>query len=72
MGSEGVGSYWPFATGRRGDQANLLLDQFRRYTDTRYILCPNQYIGAWHVGFMAQWVAREYDINETFPAEIGR
>jgi hypothetical protein len=60
MGSEGVGSYWPFATGRRVDQANLLLDQFRRYTDTRYILCPNQYIGAWHVGFMAQWVAREY------------
>ena len=25
MSSEGVGSYWPFATGRRVDQANLLL-----------------------------------------------
>jgi hypothetical protein len=60
MGSEGVGSYWPFATGRRVDQANLLLEQFRRYTDTRYILCPNQYVGAWQVGFMAQWIAREY------------
>lgn len=60
MSSEGVGSYWPFATGRRVDQANLLLEQFRRYTDTRYILCPNQYVGAWQVGFMTQWVAREY------------
>jgi hypothetical protein len=21
---------------------------------------PNQYIGAWKVGFMAEWIAREY------------
>jgi hypothetical protein len=27
MTSEGVGSYWPFATGRRSIQANLLLEQ---------------------------------------------
>ena len=27
--SEGVGSYWPFATGRRVTHANLLLDQIR-------------------------------------------
>jgi hypothetical protein len=27
MSSEGVGSYWPFATGRAVDQANLILDQ---------------------------------------------
>jgi hypothetical protein len=60
MGSEGVGSYWPFATGRRVDQANLLLKQFQQYSETRYILCPNQYIGAWKVGFMPQWIAREY------------
>jgi len=60
MTSEGVGSYWPFATGRRVDQANLLLKQFQQYTDTRYILCPNQYIGAWKVGFMPQWITREY------------
>jgi len=60
MSSEGVGSYWPFATGRRVDQANLLLAQFRDYTNTRYILCPNQYIGAWEVGFMAEWIMREY------------
>jgi hypothetical protein len=60
MGSEGVGSYWPFATGRRVDQANLLLRQFQATLKTRYILCPNQHIGAWEVGFMSQWVAREY------------
>jgi hypothetical protein len=60
LASEGVGSYWPFATGRRVDQANLLLTQFRDNAHTRYILCPNQYVGAWEVGFMPEWVAREY------------
>jgi hypothetical protein len=60
MSSEGVGSYWPFATGRRVDQANLLLRQFQVNTEMRYILCPNQYVGAWKVGFMPQWIAREY------------
>jgi hypothetical protein len=60
MTSEGVGSYWPFATGLRVDQANLLLQQFQEHTRMRYILCPNQHIGAWEVGFMPQWIAREY------------
>jgi hypothetical protein len=60
MSSEGVGSYWPFATGRRVDQANLLLRQFRTNIRNRYILCPNQHVGAWKVGFMPEWVAREY------------
>lgn len=60
MSSEGVGSYWPFATGRRVDQANLLLDQFSKHTRMRHVLCPNQHIGAWRVGFMPQWIAREY------------
>lgn len=60
MESEGVGSYWPFATGRRVTQANLLLEQFASSPRTRYILCPNQHIGAWRVGFMPQWIAREY------------
>lgn len=60
MSSEGVGSYWPFATGRKVDQANLLLAQFRDNVRTRYILVPSQYIGAWRVGFMPQWVTREY------------
>ena len=60
MSSEGVGSYWPFAPGRKVAQANLLLEQFQRYTATRYILCPNQHIGAWHVGFTPEWIAREY------------
>jgi hypothetical protein len=60
MASEGVGSYWPFAVGRRVTQANLLLQQFTTYTRTRYILTANQHIGAWRVGFMSQWIAREY------------
>jgi hypothetical protein len=60
MTSEGVGSYWPFATGRRVDQANLLLRQFLDTPKTRYILVPNQHIGAWETGFMPQWIMREY------------
>ncbi len=60
MTSEGVGSYWPFAPGKMVRQANLLLEQFIAYQDTQYILIPNQYIGAWKVGFMPQWLAREY------------
>ena len=60
MKSEGVGSYWPFATGRRVDQANLLLKQILNTPETRYILIPNQHIGAYEVGFMSQWIARDY------------
>jgi len=60
MSSEGVGSYWPFATGRRVDQANLLLRQILSASRTRYSLVPNQHIGSWKVGFMPQWIAREY------------
>ncbi|MEO0454883.1 MAG: DUF4914 family protein [Verrucomicrobiota bacterium] len=60
MSSEGVGSYWPFATGRRIDQANLLLDQIERTHKVRYILMPNQHIGCWKVSFMPQWITREY------------
>ena len=60
MSSEGVGSYWPFATGKKVNQANILLGQFVDYRRTRYVLIPNQYIGAWHVGFMPEWIAREY------------
>ncbi|MGL4799508.1 MAG: DUF4914 family protein [Cellulosilyticaceae bacterium] len=60
MKSEGVGSYWPFATGKRVDQANILLEQILNTPSTRYILIPNQHIGAYEVGFMSQWIAREY------------
>lgn len=49
-----------FATGRRVDQANLLLRQVVETPRTRYILTPNQHVGAWKVGFMPQWIAREY------------
>ncbi len=60
MSSEGVGSYWPFATGRKVNQANLLLNQFRETWRTRYILTPNRHIGAWKTGFMSEWLARDY------------
>ena len=60
MSSEGVGSYWPFASGKKVDQANLLLNQVRATSNTGYILIPNQHIGAYKVGFMPQWISREY------------
>lgn len=60
MQSEGVGSFWPFATGRKVDQANILLDQIMQTGDTQFVLIPNQHIGCWKVGFAPQWVAREY------------
>lgn len=60
LDSEGVGSYWPFATGRRVRQANLLLEQILSCPNTRYVLIPNQHIGIYAVGFSAEWIAREY------------
>lgn len=60
LSSEGVGSYWPFSTGRKVDQANLLLKQIVENPRTRFTLSPNQHIGSWRVGFMPQWLAREY------------
>ena len=60
MSSEGVGSYWPFATGKMVDQANLLLEQILKTLSTRYVLIPNQHVGAYRVGFSAQWLTREY------------
>jgi len=60
MTSEGVGSYWPFATGKYVHHANLLLDQILASPRVYHILCPNQHIGAWKVGFAPQWLAREY------------
>lgn len=60
MSSEGVGSYWPFATGKMVNQANLMLEQIKNSAHTRYVLIPNQHIGAYEVSFMPQWIAREY------------
>jgi len=60
MSSEGVGSYWPFATGEMVEQANLLLEQILNSPNTRFVLIPNQHIGVYKVGFMPQWIAREY------------
>lgn len=72
ISSEGVGSYWPFATGKKVKQANLLLDQIVKTPKVQYILTPNQNIGAWKVGFMSQWVVRDYIArkgNATFVPE---
>lgn len=60
MKSEGVGSYWPFATGQKVAQANLLLRQIMSTPNTLNVLIPNQHIGAYSVGFMGEWLSREY------------
>lgn len=60
MTSEGIGSYWPFATGKKITQANMLLHQIINSAETLYILIPNQYIGAYKVGFVSEWLTREY------------
>ncbi|MCX8028629.1 MAG: DUF4914 family protein [Brevinematales bacterium] len=58
--AEGVGSYWPFATGKKVTHANLLLKQIINTPRVKYIITPNQHIGAWKVGFFAEWITREY------------
>ena len=58
--SEGVGTYWPFVTGKRVRHANLLLEQILGSLETRYLLLPNQYIGSYKVGFSSGWLTREY------------
>ncbi|HLN75253.1 MAG: DUF4914 family protein [Methylococcaceae bacterium] len=60
MESEGVGSYWPFATGKMVQHANMLLEQIVSTNKVRYVLTPNQYVGVWHVGFKPQLLMREY------------
>jgi len=60
MGSEGVGSYWPFATGLQINHANMLLKQIIETPRTNYTLVPNQHIGVWKVGFKPQLLMREY------------
>lgn len=60
MESEGVGSYWPFATGKQVHHANMLLQQILTTPRVSYTLTPNQHIGAWKVGFKPQLLMREY------------
>ncbi|MDR3704536.1 MAG: DUF4914 family protein [Paludibacteraceae bacterium] len=60
LDSEGVGSYWPFATGKMVTQANLLLDQIINTPEVKYAITPNQHIGTWKVGFKPQLLMREY------------
>ncbi len=59
MASEGVGSYWPFMTGKMVTQANLLLEQILNTPETKYILVPNQNIGVYEVGFNSQQCVRD-------------
>lgn len=59
LASEGVGSYEPFLIGDRVTQANLLLRQFQASSQVWHIITPNQHVGAWHVGFMPQWIVRD-------------
>ncbi len=49
---EGVGSYWPFANGKQITHANLLLKQIIMTPKVKYVITPNQHIGAWKVGFL--------------------
>lgn len=58
--SEGVGSYWPFSTGKKVTQANMLLHQLIDTPNTLNVLIPNQHIGAYKIGFMGEWLSREY------------
>jgi hypothetical protein len=60
MQSEGIGSYGFFLTGSVVKQANLILEQVMNTPNTRYVLIPNQHIGCYKVGFMPQWIMREY------------
>ena len=60
MESEGVGSYWPFATGKRIVHANMLLKQIIETPRTTFTLVPNQNIGVWEMGFKPQLLMREY------------
>lgn len=60
MQSEGVGSFWPFATGKRVTHANMLLKQIIETPRTIFTLVPNQNIGVWKVGFKPQLLMREY------------
>jgi len=60
MIAEGVGSFWPFSTGTKVAAANLQLKQILDYPRMRYILTPNQHVGAYQVGFSAEWLTREW------------
>lgn len=37
-----------------------MLGQILSSSNTRYLLIPNQHIGVYEVGFMPQWITREY------------
>ena len=59
--SEGVGSYWPFATGKRvkPGQPPAGADSHAARTPGT-CSSPTSTSGAYQVGFAAEWIAREY------------
>ncbi|MBQ9273021.1 MAG: DUF4914 family protein, partial [Mogibacterium sp.] len=65
LSAEGVGSYWPFATGEKVTQANMLLHQIVNTPNTLNILIPNQHIGVYEIGFKSEWITREYLARRT-------
>jgi hypothetical protein len=60
MVAEGVGSFWPFSTNTKVGGANLLLRQILAAPRTRFVLTPNQHIGAYKVDFAGEWITREW------------
>ena len=58
--SEGVGTFWPFASGCMTDYANQLLAQITHAKYVQYVLIPNQHIGCYQVDFASQCIVREY------------
>ena len=47
-----------FYSGSESSRTDLLLKQILAGRNSRYILCPNQHVGAWQVGFMPEWIAQ--------------
>lgn len=58
MRCEGVGSTGPSVPAAASTRPTLR--QIVANTETRHVLIPNQNIGAWKIGFMSEWIVREY------------
>ena len=60
MESEGVGSYWPFATGKRVPSSQYDAQTNNWYTTYHFHLVPKSKHWVWQVGFKPQLLMREY------------
>ena len=72
LSSEGVGSYWPFATGRPRGPGEPAAPADRAGHAGAVRALPNQHIGAWEVGFMPQWMPASIWPAAAAPAPAGR